>query len=211
MKPLFAMLAALTLFGAGCFSSQPAVNATPPVPAVETPTPTPVVIATSTPSDTATTTTATATTTVQTGPNWKMITDATQGIEYQYPEKLSTEYIGTNEWPPTVTVSSVVPPCVATSTTEGAPSQASQRAIGDRAYCVVSGSGAAAGSTYTEYAYTTPWQYGSVTIRFTLQYPQCMNYDDPKQSACKQEQASFDLDGMVDRIVTSIQQTTQGS
>lgn len=41
-------------------------------------------------------------------------------------------------------------------------------------------------------------------FEFTLKLPQCLNYAEPQQSACKAEQASFDINGLVDRIASSI-------
>jgi hypothetical protein len=197
MKPCYFLFAAVALFGAGCGSGQTVVDETPTVqidggPAATLPV-------------TSTIETATASTTVLgDASSWILITDAIQDIEYRYPETLKTEYISTNEWPPTVTVSTGTSPCVVASSTGSDFKETSQRTVAGRTYCIVDTRGAAAGSQYLEYAYTTPWQDGSVTVRFTLQYPQCMNYDDPEQTACKQEQASFDIDGMVDRIVQSI-------
>ena len=72
--------------------------------------------------------------------------------------------------------------------------------VDDREYCVTRSSEGAAGSTYRAYEYA--FQFGTSTYRiaFTLRFPQCTNYDEPQQSACKAEQSSYDIDGLVDRM-----------
>jgi hypothetical protein len=43
-----------------------------------------------------------------------------------------------------------------------------------------------------------------VKLEFTLAYPQCDNYDDPKKTECEKERGTFDLDGMVNQIARSV-------
>ena len=76
--------------------------------------------------------------------------------------------------------------------------------MGDRAHCIVKTSEGAAGSTYMTYEYITGQGDFLAHVKFTLRFPQCMNYDEPQQGACKAEQATFDIDGLVDRIASSI-------
>jgi len=119
-----------------------------------------------------------------------------RGIQFMYPKQLQTTYISTSPegWPPLVAL------------TAGAYSCAEQdeHAVGDRALCVVTTSEGAAGSTYTTYEYITAQGDFLAHVKFTLRFPQCLNYDQPKQGACKAEQGSFDIDGLADRILSSI-------
>lgn len=107
------------------------------------------------------------------------------------PNVLLTKYIDGHEWPPKVTVSDDAFSCADPGVT---------RTVDDRTYCVEATTGAAAGSTYTEYVYRTVRDGKLITLAFTLRYPQCMNYDVPQQTECLHEREAFDLDGVVDRI-----------
>ncbi|HWO07104.1 MAG TPA: hypothetical protein VNM40_00815 [Candidatus Paceibacterota bacterium] len=120
-----------------------------------------------------------------------------QGIQFQYPRTLPTRYISapTEGWPPRVALEggrdfSCAP--------EGT------RMVGDRQYCVTVSSEGAAGSTYRTYEYTTAQGDFLARVEFTLQFPQCANYGEDEQPVCEAEQASFDIDGLVDRIASSI-------
>jgi hypothetical protein len=70
----------------------------------------------------------------------------------------------------------------------------------------------AAGTMYTTYEYKFQSDYlGSVIggkkvviFSFTLRFPTCENYDDPRQSACKAERSAFDIDGIVNEMALSI-------
>jgi hypothetical protein len=137
---------------------------------------------------------------------WTQAPANSQGVSFMYPAELSTTYISAAEWPPLVerTVN-------AYSCTEGPITDAdgplktqTKRMVDDREYCVTESSEGAAGSVYNAYEYA--FQFGTSTYRvvFQLQFPQCMNYDQPQQAACVAEQATFDIDGLVDRIAQSI-------
>jgi hypothetical protein len=75
--------------------------------------------------------------------------------------------------------------------------------INGHEYCVTQASEGAAGSTYTTYTYT--WAQGAQTgkLSFVLQKVQCANYDEPQKTACKSEQAAFDIGPIVDAIAQS--------
>lgn len=111
------------------------------------------------------------------------------------PNILLTKYIAGHEWPPKIAISNDAFSC---------PDPGIMRAVDSRTYCVQSTTGAAAGSTYTEYVYSTVKNGKLVTLRFTLRYPQCMNYDVPEQTECKNEREAFDLDGTIDRIAQRV-------
>lgn len=67
-------------------------------------------------------------------------------------------------------------------------------------YCVTSLAEGAAGSTYTEYTYTKPYNDKTASINFTIQSVQCLNYDEPNQSGCIEKQAGYDLAPIVDAL-----------
>jgi len=135
---------------------------------------------------------------------WNTYKDIAQGISFQYPPQLATQYIGTQEWPPKVSIRSGSFICNKGGSEITQTGMVVQRKVDNKNYCVTTQSEGAAGSIYTTYTYTTYSGGKLVTLQFTLRYPQCLNYDDPKQSECKAERESFDLDGIVDRIVQSV-------
>ena len=130
---------------------------------------------------------------------WK--TSSAGGVEFKYPETLTAKYISVSEWPPKVVVKTGEFSCAETPATESFPTRVARRMVDDRLYCVAAMSEGAAGSTYTTYTYTTARAGKLISLNFVLRYPQCLNYDDPKQSECAAEREAFDLDGVIDRIV----------
>ena len=120
-----------------------------------------------------------------------------QGMQFKYPKTLPTTFItaATPEgWPPTVTLEGGDYSCA----------ENEERMIGDREYCVVETSEGAAGSTYRTLEYITAQGDFIARVKFTLRFPQCANYPEPQKSACESEQRSFDIDGLADRIASSI-------
>lgn len=136
---------------------------------------------------------------------WKTVSAPGGAFEFQYPETLTTKYIDAFEWPPKVTVTSGEFSCVETPATESFSARVARRAVDGRVYCMEAMSEGAAGSTYTTYTYTTARDGKLIAINFVLRYPQCLNYDDPKQSECLSERETFDLDSVVDRIAASVE------
>jgi hypothetical protein len=127
--------------------------------------------------------------------NWKVVTDLAQGVSYVYPEKLPTTYITAQVWPPIVTIE------------RGALSCATEpRIVDGRVYCAREVHEGAAGSTYTEYLYTSSRDTENklVSVKFTLRFVQCLNYDEPKQSACLQERSAFNPNTLADSILTTV-------
>lgn len=114
---------------------------------------------------------------------------------------ITTEYVHAEAWPPQLVTTLGVVTCE--------PSQANGqtvawRVIGGREYCVVSTSQGAAGSTYTEYQYATGREDKVDTLTFTLRTVQCLNYDEPKKTACLREQAAFNVDALADTAIQSL-------
>lgn len=134
---------------------------------------------------------------------WKNYND--NGISFQYPEKLITKYIFTQEWPPTVKIESGNFSCVETPQEKSSMLEiTSQRLVDNRIYCVNVKNEGAAGSVYSSYVYTTPKEGKLVSVSFILRYPNCTNYDEEQSRACTSEREAFDIDATVDRIVQTI-------
>jgi len=134
---------------------------------------------------------------------WKHYND--NGISFQYPEKLTTQYVFAQEWPPAVKIQSGIYSCTETPQEISSMSDiTSERMVDDRTYCVNIKNEGAAGSVYSSYVYTTAKNGKLVNVSFTLQYPNCNNYDEVQRKACASEREAFDIDSAVDRIVQSI-------
>lgn len=130
------------------------------------------------------------------GAQWQYSTPDAQGTQFMYPISLGTKYISTSTegWPPQVSLVGGDYSCAA----------ADEHVIGDRHLCARRTSEGAAGSTYTTVTYSSAQGDFVASTTFTLRFPQCMNFDEPQQSGCKAEQASYDVDGLADRILSSI-------
>lgn len=155
---------------------------------------------------TTTTTTTTTTTSPMNAWNWVNSTTSTTGTQFSYPDPLPTTYISSVDWPPQVTMTAGPLTCTGSdvaSSSESTPA-GMLKVINTRTYCVSKESEGAAGSAYTTYNYATAQGDFVAKVMFTLRTPQCMNYDEPKQTACKNEQAQFAVDALADRIVESI-------
>ncbi|HRY76826.1 MAG TPA: hypothetical protein P5524_01535 [Candidatus Paceibacterota bacterium] len=127
------------------------------------------------------------------------------GISFQYPEKLTTKYISTQEWPPTTKVESGNFSCVETPQEKSSMLEiTSQRLVDNRIYCVNVKNEGAAGSVYSSYVYTTPRNGQLVSVSFVLRYLNCGNYEEERNQACTSEREAFDLDATVDRIIQTI-------
>lgn len=134
---------------------------------------------------------------------WRTATNTEQGITFQYPGEFPASYITPVNWPPEVTMASGTFFCDETPGTSSLPQRIIRRLIDGRVYCVEAMSEGAAGSVYTEYTYTAQRGAELIKLNFILQYPRCLNYDDPIMSACSNERETFDLDSMVDKIAQS--------
>lgn len=138
--------------------------------------------------------------------SWEDSINEQQNLKFKYPPVLLAKYISTVEWPPKITVSSDDFDCLETSPTSSFPYRILKQEIDDRLYCVEAQSEGAAGSVYTEYSYSVAQDERVIILNFILQYPRCDNYDEPKQSECKNERESFDLDRVINGIFLSIEE-----
>ncbi len=137
---------------------------------------------------------------------WIDSTDTARGISFKYPANLGTKYINLIDWPPQVAVINGPLSCTEAGTATSTAGVTKQQTINGRVYCVTTETQGAAGSIYYQYAYASQMPDGRVAIlTFTAQYPQCVNYPEPKQTECKNEEASFDINPTIDQIFSTLQ------
>lgn len=138
--------------------------------------------------------------------NWLTFTDEAGFYTFRYPASLDTTYIKTQEWPPLVNLlEGKTFECPTAGVATAHAGQTERKNINGREYCATAQVEGAAGSTYTDYAYLTVANNQVIKLTFTLREPQCLNYNEPEQSKCEAEQANFDLDELVGKIVGSLE------
>lgn len=142
-------------------------------------------------------------------PDWAMYYLAGQNIEFKYPKDLGVEYITPQDWPPQITIKTGQFICNAQDGTVSLPTRTLKKIYNNNTYCIEAMSEGAAGSVYTTYTYITQKDDKLISAKFTLRFPQCLNYDDPKKTACQNERATFDLDSLVDQIINTIKQAAE--
>jgi len=135
--------------------------------------------------------------------NW--VSTSTDEFSFKYPESLGTNYVNTVDWPPVINAEDQAYSCTEGGTSANARAgQTSKEIINGKEYCVTRESEGAAGSVYTNYAYAFANGDQTLIATFSLRAPQCMNYDDPKQTECLNEEASFNISPTVDAIAKTI-------
>ena len=107
------------------------------------------------------------------------------------------KYINFFDWPPQITTSSDIYSCAKTSTT-------TEITINNNKYCRSVISEGAAGSIYNTYTYNFNKENNTVSLTFSTRQPQCMNYDNPKQTECLDEIKNVDVDSVVDAFAKGI-------
>lgn len=107
-------------------------------------------------------------------------------------------YIHPLKWPPVVSTVDKPYICNIGGNSTGKTGQTSLIKINNNEYCAHTLVQGAAGSSYTEYTYSRPIAGKTSTINFTIQAVQCMNYDEPSRSTCKDKQSNYDLLPVVD-------------
>jgi hypothetical protein len=135
----------------------------------------------------------------------KIFKDAALKLEFRYPEKISSGYVNPVQWPPSIKVGQGPLVCSSEPTGTSSPEvKAISKTIKGEVYCLKTSIGAAAGSTYADYAYQIIKEGRLLTLSFTLQTPRCENYDAQRRLACEKEQAGFDVDALADGIISSL-------
>lgn len=88
--------------------------------------------------------------------------------------------------------------CNETPLESSLPLRVNKKEINGQKYCVIASSEGAAGSVYTQYAYTTVTDGQVYSIIFLARYVNCSNYPDQKWQECEAERESLNLDNLVD-------------
>ncbi|MDD3301411.1 MAG: hypothetical protein PHR57_01390, partial [Patescibacteria group bacterium] len=88
--------------------------------------------------------------------------------------------------------------CNETPLESSLPLRVNKKEINGQKYCVAASSEGAAGSVYTQYAYTTVIDGQVYSVIFLARYVNCSNYPDQKWQECEAERTSFNLDNLVD-------------
>lgn len=134
--------------------------------------------------------------------NIKKVYDKTLGLSYEYidnfyveekGERKLTNYVHPVQWPPQVAV--VGKYICKTSEIKN---------INGKNYCLTTVSEGAVGSTYTTYIYKKVIQNKTISFTFITRVPQCLNYDEPKATECKNEIKNFSVDDLIDKIFDSV-------
>jgi len=136
--------------------------------------------------------------------DWQTCKDVQSGLEFKYPKELEAKYITPQEWPFKVSFVKGDFNCQAQDGSASLPSRIISTAISGKTYCVEAMSEGAAGSTYTTYVYSVKKNDGVLKADFIFRYPQCLNYDEPRKTACQTERADFNLDSLVDEILNTV-------
>lgn len=136
--------------------------------------------------------------------DWKMYEDSELNIRFSYPESLETNYISTVDWPPQVQITSEPFTCTSAGNVIDRAGKTEEKVINATQYCVSEISEGAAGSIYHQYAYGFELGESTVYLTASLRFVQCANYDEPEQSDCKNEQETFEIDTLMDRIVQTL-------
>ena len=136
--------------------------------------------------------------------HFKTFSNLDLGISYKYPERLPTEYVEVVDWPPRIKILNGPLSCNTLVSNNGRAETLGNRTLNGRSYCAAKEVQGAAGSIYTQHAYTTSIDDKVVFLTFSLRTPQCDNYEEPKRSTCKNEQSAFSVDDLTDQIVSTL-------
>jgi len=134
----------------------------------------------------------------------KTFIDDKTGLEFKYYSSFPENYIGVGDWPPKVEVTDGTNVCVEAKGSSSEPARVLKHLDNGRTYCVESKSEGTAGSIYNNFIYSTTKDDKLVTVKLSLRFIQCDNYSEPEKTACKNERKIFNLDGIVDSIVSSL-------
>lgn len=138
--------------------------------------------------------------------SWASHTDPVSNITFRYPDD-SWAYVNEQDWPPQVRVVTEPYSCVEAGTETDRTGKTERRVVDGREYCVTEITEGAAGSVYTQYAYTYAAGNQTVALSFSLRLPQCGNYSNEERLACERERQTMDLDGLVDQIAQTTGRT----
>lgn len=136
--------------------------------------------------------------------SWKTVIDDKNQLTFRYPEQLNTQYIRFFDWPPQAQVINRPFSCTEGGNKIMPAGETTSADINNRIYCVTKEVGAAAGSIYTQYAWSWGDRGNTVILTFTIRADQCGNYDEDLMKECEAERATFSIDGIIDQIANSL-------
>ena len=146
--------------------------------------------------------------TVPEAPGWVRSAPTVQGLTFAYPEHPDGAYLSFASWPPRVEEidSYVCSEDLGSRLSDGygSPVGAGERIIGGRTYCMTVWREGAAGSTFATYEFVSDRSDAVLRAVYTVRLPQCANYDEPEQAACRKEQEAFDQAALGFGLVESV-------
>lgn len=142
-------------------------------------------------------------TTLSTPSSWHSTT--THGIVFSYPASLRLTYVSAVDWPPIVYLHTTsVFTCLEAGAIKDSAGKTERVKVNGREYCLTREAEGAAGSVYTQYAYTFPRGSHAATMMFSTRTVQCLNYDEPRRVACMHELTAFDPNQLMDQIAQTV-------
>ncbi|OGG41598.1 hypothetical protein A2837_00185 [Candidatus Kaiserbacteria bacterium RIFCSPHIGHO2_01_FULL_46_22] len=132
------------------------------------------------------------------------LSTTTQAATFNYPASFNSAYVTPVDWPPAVQVLDESFECSEGGDVEDRAGRTEERTINGREYCVTEVREGAAGSVYTQYAYAFPREDQTVILTFSARFPQCENYEETEQVACKLEQESFNIGATIDQVAAGL-------
>lgn len=123
-----------------------------------------------------------------------------QGTLFDNRSGTTYTYIRTVDWPPKLEIKNNPFTCISAGKETDTAGQTVKKIINGNNYCVTKVSEGAAGSTYTQYTYTTEVETEKKVFSYTfsLRFVSCDNYDNPQKNACEKERTVFDIDSFMD-------------
>lgn len=132
--------------------------------------------------------------------------DASALAFFSNPElSLDSDYISPVDWPPMVRLLEGESYSCTPAGNEFERAGKTEQVIVDGVeYCVTTVSEGAAGSQYIQYAYLRDIDGTPVAATFSFRFVQCMNYDEPNQSVCTQEQSAFTITPVIHQFFSEL-------
>lgn len=136
---------------------------------------------------------------------WEEGANEEDGITFEYPSELGTEYITAVDWPPVPRISEEAYSCTEAGAVDERAGETRETEINGRTYCVTTISEGAAGSVYQQYAYAREFEENTVIMTFSLREVQCANYDEDEAAVCEAEQGGFNVDELADEMMQTVE------
>ncbi|MFA6536215.1 MAG: hypothetical protein WC250_03455 [Candidatus Paceibacterota bacterium] len=132
---------------------------------------------------------------------WTTFTDPAGAYSFKYPADWPTDYVATVDWPPKVNFISGPFTCTEGGSQIARAGETVKKLIAGREYCITKEVEGAAGTMYIQYVYATEFGDRTAYFTWTMRQPQCLNYDQPRQGECLDEENAFDPDSLMSQIV----------